>query len=308
MANSLSSVIGLNSVFGGRYKSEKFTSNGTFNIPPGARWIYVTCIGGGGGGGSGDSIYGGGGGGGGGSVLRLPFYADSELLTSVSVTVGGNGVGNTGSGDGTAGGTSSFGSYISCTGGAGGKGGPSGDPDGGAGGNVTISGRYLIGQFSHTGGAGGAGGSGGNGGSGSIISDMDTESPWVDWSSGNPHAAPFALLRFSYSGGGGGGGGNSSGGSGGDGGDVRGYAPTQATDALNSDFDGLESQGPSPGVGQEGGAGGCSHKGGIDSSTSGTPNQPGTNDWGAGGCGSDRQTGGNGGNGGDGIVYVEYFI
>jgi len=85
--------------------------------------IYVWCAGGGGGGGgAGTAGNIGGGGGGGGASYR--FIASSTLAStsSVQVTVGVAGTkGAAGNNNGAAGGTSSFGNFITCTGGAGGN-------------------------------------------------------------------------------------------------------------------------------------------------------------------------------------------
>jgi len=93
----------------------------------GVRLIKVYVIGGGGGGGgsNGASNYGAGGsgGGGGGTAIKL---IDVAVIDSVAVTVGAGGAGGSGTGDGDTGGTSSFGSHCSATGGEGGvKGNPS---------------------------------------------------------------------------------------------------------------------------------------------------------------------------------------
>jgi len=99
--------------------------------------IRVTCYGGGGGGGTGT---GGGGGSGGIGIVTLEA---SAVTTNVTVTVGGGGAAN------ASGGASSFGSYISCSGGSPGAGGasPQGGQsyNGGAGGTATGSGVYVLG-------------------------------------------------------------------------------------------------------------------------------------------------------------------
>lgn len=118
----------------GMTKMEIFTANGTWTSTgkTDLKRIRVTCYGGGGGGGS-DS--GGGGGGISQCVLEL-----TDVTTSVAVTIGGGG------GSGAGGGTTSFGAYITATGGSagssytGGAGGTSGGA-GGASGNPV----YLLG-------------------------------------------------------------------------------------------------------------------------------------------------------------------
>ena len=102
-----------------------FASAGTttWTKPSGIKLVKVIVTGGGGGGGRAnatDSASGtaGSGGGGGGTAIKL---IDVSAVSSVSVTVGDRGIGSPSDGvQGTAGGTSSFGSYCSATGGGGG--------------------------------------------------------------------------------------------------------------------------------------------------------------------------------------------
>ncbi|WP_411386981.1 phage tail protein [Pseudomonas sp. MPB03] len=93
----------------------------TWGVPVGVKKAWVTVIGGGGGGGrAGVSGAGSGGGGGGGLAQEL---VDLSGVSSVTVTVGAGGAGATvDSGVGETGATSSFGTYLSATGGAGGFG------------------------------------------------------------------------------------------------------------------------------------------------------------------------------------------
>lgn len=93
----------------------------TWAVPVGVKKAWVTVIGGGGGGGrAGVSGAGSGGGGGGGLAQEL---VDLSGVTSVTVTVGAGGAGATvDAGVGETGATSSFGTYLSATGGAGGFG------------------------------------------------------------------------------------------------------------------------------------------------------------------------------------------
>ena len=105
-----------------------FTATGTWTKPTGLKYVIVEVIGGGGGGGgvegdTGDTANSGGGGGGGYSLKKI---LASSLGSTETVTVGAGGAGGTGFSGGTAGGTSSFGSHCSATGGGQGTGnGPS---------------------------------------------------------------------------------------------------------------------------------------------------------------------------------------
>ena len=110
------------SEIGGGMKYKIFTSSGTFTVPSGVTQVLVTLIGGGGGGskGGGGSLSGAGGGGGG-VYYRTPVTVTPG--SSIPVTIGSGGAGGTSSHiDGYAGGTSSFGSYLSATGGGPGRG------------------------------------------------------------------------------------------------------------------------------------------------------------------------------------------
>lgn len=99
-----------------------FTTSGSYTPTVGANTIEVELVGGGGaGGGTGGSSSGtlssGPGGGAGGYARKRTQIASLTLPVSVTVGAGGTGVTN---GSGTAGGTSSFGSVLSATGGSGG--------------------------------------------------------------------------------------------------------------------------------------------------------------------------------------------
>lgn len=104
--------------------SETFTSIGanTFNVPSNVSFVWLTLTGGGGGGaaGNGSDNTGGGGGGGGHYVHNLPLQVTPG--EAISVTIGDGGAGGASDGDnGSDGNASSFGGYITCLGGEGGK-------------------------------------------------------------------------------------------------------------------------------------------------------------------------------------------
>lgn len=115
---------------GGQLQTEVFTAPGTWTKPASATQVRVTVVSGGGGGGgpSAPTLFGGAGGFGGYAKAIVPVSAP------VAITVG------SGGGPATSGGTSSFGSAVSCTGGVrGADGGPSSPGAPGANGTATIS-------------------------------------------------------------------------------------------------------------------------------------------------------------------------
>jgi len=106
---------------GGSSGFQVFTSSGTFTVPEGVTQIIVEVVGGGGGGGAGSGYENYAGGGGGGGYGKGYFSVLSGETYSVVVGSGGIGaVYTSGYTAGAAGGSSSFGSLISATGGAGG--------------------------------------------------------------------------------------------------------------------------------------------------------------------------------------------
>ena len=123
-------------------KVEVFTANDTWTKPTGAKMVHYLLIGGGGGGGAGrrslqGNTLGGGGGGAGGGITA--GYVDPAFLSSTeTITIGAGGTGavdsadNTTGASGTAGGESSFGSFIKARGGSAGGGGSSSGGSAGA--------------------------------------------------------------------------------------------------------------------------------------------------------------------------------
>jgi hypothetical protein len=100
---------------------DTFNSSGTWTKPASGSMARIQVWGGGGGAGRGNLLIRQSGGGGGG--YNEITVALSSLAASVTVTVGAAGTGRTGStGNGTAGGTSSFGALLSAFGGGGGVG------------------------------------------------------------------------------------------------------------------------------------------------------------------------------------------
>jgi len=97
-----------------------FNASGTFIVPNGVTAVRATVIGGGGAGGYHTTMPGGGGGAGGHAVGVVPNLTPGM---SIPVTVGAAGSGSATPGTGISGGTSSFGTFLSATGGQGGGGG-----------------------------------------------------------------------------------------------------------------------------------------------------------------------------------------
>ncbi|WP_294637586.1 hypothetical protein [uncultured Aquabacterium sp.] len=142
-----------------------FTNSGTYTPAAGMKQCLVRMAGGGGSGGGGSvgSNTGLGGGGGGAGATAVALFTAAEIGAAREVTIGAGGASSTG-GPGNSGGTTSFGSLLSCTGGAGGGHTVSGSVIqtalGGDGGSP--SGSFL---FASSGGAGGGAWAGYNSGS-----------------------------------------------------------------------------------------------------------------------------------------------
>ena len=123
---------------GGLQSIQVFTSSGTYTKPAGINTIKVICTGGGGGGGNCPNSYinqQGSGGGGGGTAIEI---LDATSITSETVTIG------SGGGAQISGGTSSFGSFCSASGGNGGKEAGSLSAPAGVGGGSGIGGTYNL--------------------------------------------------------------------------------------------------------------------------------------------------------------------
>jgi len=134
--------------------SRTFTATATFTKPPGYTAFEGLLWAGGGGGGRTGSISFNGGGGGGGACL--PFVLpESQVPSSLTVTIGAGGLGATTAASGSAGGNSTFGSLATSYGGAGGGGNSGADWTGGGGGGLLGAGG-AAGGSSVADGAGGA--------------------------------------------------------------------------------------------------------------------------------------------------------
>jgi len=115
-----------------------YTSTNTWPKPTGLKYVIVELVGGGGGGGgTTTAVNRAGGGGGSGGYSRKKILAAS-LGSTETVTIGALGAGGTGANNGSAGGTTSFGSHLSANGGSGGtQGADQTKASGGAGGTAT---------------------------------------------------------------------------------------------------------------------------------------------------------------------------
>lgn len=190
-----------------------FTSSSTWNTPTVGTIALVQGWGAGGSGGNSGfsgSIGGGGGGGGGYSEKWILL---SAFTSTVSVTIGAGGVGQASQGSGSAGGNSTFGSYLTAYGGGGGDGSNTGDA-GGGGGGTQQAGTTPTGP---TGGAGGqvGGGTGGNAAAASISVTTSFGGGGGGGGDNGGISGGFPGGFADFGGGGGGGGANGSPGSGG---------------------------------------------------------------------------------------------
>lgn len=140
---------------------QQFTSSGTWTKPAGYNAscpVLVRAWGGGGGGATGDGSDDGGGGGGGGACVDV-WCRLSDLGATETVTVGSGGAAQTSTNqDGNAGGTTTFGGFMSAYGGAGGVDANTNSFGGGGGGGAGVAGAGNA-DNSGDGENGGAGGS-----------------------------------------------------------------------------------------------------------------------------------------------------
>lgn len=271
--------------------------------PSGLKAVFVELGGGGGGGGGGrrgaaGSVRCGGGGGAGGAVVR-GWFKDTELPSSLTITIGAGGVSgssaltdNANGGNAGAGGTTTFGSLLRAVGGGGGSGGTA---TSGAGGSSTFTtatpdnfGQKAGQSASGSGGVGSAGTqsldvSAPSGASGGGISSSDVLS---GGGAGGSRSAGSYRAGFQASGGSAGTSGAGAGGNAGDGGNAT------------ATYFGLV-------VGAGGGGGGS--RSGADGGNGG--NGTGFGSGGGGGAGSENGfNSGRGGSGGNGYALVfEYY-
>ena len=117
---------------------QAFTTSGPFVVPSGVTQAKVTVIGGGGAGGTDATVPGGGGGAGGRAVGIVTGLTPGS---TIYVTVGAGGVASATPAQGGPGGTSSFGAYLSATGGVGGGGGTANQPNAGGSGGSGVGGQ-----------------------------------------------------------------------------------------------------------------------------------------------------------------------
>lgn len=302
----------------------QFTSSGSFIVPSHIRGCRVQCIGGGGGGGGGHGAASGtartGGGGGGGGAMHEPHFLAPSTLGSagstITVTVAAQTSAAAATVNGSAGGTTSFGSLVSGFGGGGGSAGAAAAArGGGAGGGVgSVGGAGGTGNSTggepataaFTVGVGGAGGGSGAGNAGR----------WAEYGGGGgggvgSTAISSASGRSLHGGGGGGAGGGCNvsdgetvGTAGGLAGDLSSgtTAGGGAAGAVNGGAGGNGADG-SNGTSGSGGGGG----GGQDSGTGGAGGDGGAPGGGGGGGGGGTSTGGAGGRGARGECRVWFW-
>ena len=149
----------ISSTFFGLKSMQSFTSTGTYTKPAHINTIRVFITGAGASGGAGSGSWNNGGGGGaGGTAIKLIDVSGLATGATIAVTIGTGGAATTVNGqEGNGGGTSSFGSYCSATGGEAGGAAWSTTTDNGQKGN---GGTGVDGDINLIGGDGGASGGG----------------------------------------------------------------------------------------------------------------------------------------------------
>jgi len=129
------------------YVMRVYTSPATWDKPTALKSVKVTTLAGGGSGGAWGGPGGGGAGGGAGGGYATGYFPAPAIIAPLTVTVGAGAARTlavpTSYSNGNAGGTSSFGTLMSVTGGAGGAAGPGTLPAGAAGGSGTTSASVL---------------------------------------------------------------------------------------------------------------------------------------------------------------------
>ena len=287
----------------------KFTSSGTFVVPPGVSRLLVRAVGAGGGGGSGrrgssGTARLGGGGGGGGACVEQTLYGVTPG-SSVTVTIGAGGTAgaavssnDTDGADGGVGGTTTFGSYVSAYGGGGGYKGNAGGVAGGSGGGgagagaVSAAGSAVAGGLPNLiGGKTAVYNNQGYGGGTGGTQNNATNFPAAEWGGGGGNGA-FGTTSYNggssmFGGGGGGGGGNVSSGNAGNAGGNGGTGGLQAY-AIG---DGVTGGDTTPSAGTAGAANATGYGGGGGSGGGAHASSAG----GAGGAGGAPGGGGGGG-------------
>jgi hypothetical protein len=302
---------------------QTFTATGanTWTKPTGAKAVYVICVGAGGGGGGGTGGAAGtariGGGGGGGGATADKWLLPANLSGTVTVTVGAGGNGGLTGANGTAGGSSTFGSNLTCYGGGYGKGGVAAAISAGGGGGGTggvgsngASATNVGGLPAATAGANGIAGQGGGGNIGTNNGMAEYGGGGGNGSSATPGAAGNGGSSLYGAGGGGGGGGITTGNAAqtaGAGGNVGVYTTGGGSTAGTSSATCTVGANGTPGNSTKMGTGGAG--GGSDTDSTGcNGGTGGALGGGGGGGGGGTTTGGVGGKGGRGEIRVYTFF